>query len=188
MDKKSKYTPEYVKNLKVFTPIFLCNFEDNIYDIIFKSICLKDNNNKVLLKVENNNFISIKDIPKDEIKKIKDSEKKGIENSLRMIKYHLNLSQLPNNLKLEYNFKIGNQDVKDFLLIENFYCNNQLLETQKIELKFCGKNSSNKTEYQIAINKYKNLIKNNPNIKGDTFIFVEKKLVIHNKFWLIFSE
>ena len=185
---KNKVTPEYVNNLKVFTPTFLCNFEDNIYDIIFKTICLKDNNNKVILKVENNNFISIKDIPKDEIKKIKDSEKKGIENSLRMIKYHLNLSKLPNNLKLEYNFKVGNQEVKDFLLIEHFFCNNQLLETPKFELKCCGKNSSNKTEYPIDINKYKNLIKNNPNIQGDTFIFVEKKLVIHNKFRLIFSE
>ena len=83
---------------------------------------------------------------------------------------------------------VGIQDVKDFYFIEKYYCNNQLIETKDIDLKFCGKNSSNIIEFQFNIDNFKNLLKSNPNIKGDTFIFVEKKLIIHNKFWLYFSE
>ena len=100
MNKENSISPEYVKNLKVFSPIFLCNFEDNIYDIIFKKIFIKDSNNKVIFKIKNNNLVSIKNIPLDTIKKIKDLEKKNIENSVRMMKYHINLSKLPNNVKL----------------------------------------------------------------------------------------
>ena len=188
MEKKSNVTLEYVKNLKEFTPSFLCNFEDNKYDIIFKEICIKDINNKEVLKVKNNNFVSTKDIPTDEIKKIKELEQHSIENSLRMMKYHLNLSKLPNQLKLQYQFMIGQEEVKDFYFLEKYYCNNQLKEEKDIDLKSCSANSLNKIEFFIDIDKFKNLLKNDPNIKGETFIFVEKKLVIHNKFCIHFSE
>ena len=193
MDKKSNITQEYVKNLKIFTPSFLCNFEDNIYDIIFSKISIKEDNNnnngnnKVVLQIKNNNFIPIKDIPRKELEKIKELEQQGIENSLRMMKYHMNLSKLPNNLILKYEFKVG-QLVKDFCFIEKFYLNNQLIEVRNIDLNVCSKDSTNAISFGIDIGKYKNKLKNNPNIKGDTFIFVEKKLVIHNKFWLYFSE
>ena len=188
MDIKRNVTLEYVKDLQKFTPSFLCNFEDNKYDIIFKEICLKDNNNKVILKVENNNFISTKEIPFDEIKKIKELEQHGIENSPRMIKYHINLGKLPNYLKILYKFKVGQEEVKDLFFLEKFYCNNKLIQTNDIEFKVCAPNSLNKIEFQIDIDKFKKSLKNDPNIKGDTFIFVEKKLVIHNKFCIHFSE
>ena len=189
----SEITPEVVRNYKEFTPKFLCGLSANVYNIKFKRFKVRDiETDFVLFDVsdeseenqdQENKVIS--DEMKDEnLKKIEDED---IYKSPRMIRYHLGPDFLDlKNLGSSLTFSVGDQPVKDFLMIERHYFNEILVKSFEFKFDFCIPNSVNTWEYiytvpEIEPKVKKQMIDEPWHTRSDSFYFVQNKLIIHNK-------
>ena len=110
---------EYVKSLTSFTDSFLCDLEDNIYNIKFTKLSIKSisyNNPKKQETILELN-INSDDIDENIIKKSK--EIKDIYKNPRMIRYHLRKDILDNDLKLTFEYKNDSKTGLMLRMIEN---------------------------------------------------------------------
>ena len=189
----SEITPEVVRNYKEFTPKFLCGLSANVYNIKFKRFKVRDIETDFVLfdvsdESEENQDQENKDIPdemKDEnLKKIEDED---IYKSPRMIRYHLGPDFLDlKNLGSSLTFSVGDQPVKDFLMIERHYFNEKLVKSFEFKFDFCIPNSVNTWEYiytvpEIEPKVKKQMIDQPWHTRSDSFYFVQNKLIMHNK-------
>ena len=189
----SEITPEVVRNYKEFTPKFLCGLSANVYNIKFKRFKVRDIETDFVLfdvsdESEENQDQENKDIPdemKDEnLKKIEDED---IYKSPRMIRYHLGPDFLDlKNLGSSLTFSVGDQPVKDFLMIERHYFNEILIKSFEFKFDFCIPNSVNTWEYiytvpEIEPKLKKQMIDEPWHTRSDSFYFVQNKLIMHNK-------
>ncbi len=189
----SEITPEVVRNYKEFTPKFLCGLSANVYNIKFKRFKVRDIETDFVLfdvsdESEENQDQENKDIPdemKDEnLKKIEDED---IYKSPRMIRYHLGPDFLDlKNLGSSLTFSVGNQPVKDFLMIERHYFNEILIKSFEFKFDFCIPNSVNTWESIYTIPEIdpklkKQMIDEPWHTRSDSFYFVQNKLIMHNK-------
>ena len=189
----SEITPEVVRNYKEFTPKFLCGLSANVYNIKFKRFKVRDIETDFVLfdvsdESEENQDQENKDIPdemKDEnLKKIEDED---IYKSPRMIRYHLGPDFLDlKNLGSSLTFSVGDQPVKDFLMIERHYFNEILVKSFEFKFDFCIPNSVNTWEYiytvpEIEPKVKKQMIDEPWHTRSDSFYFVQNKLIMHNK-------
>ncbi len=189
----SEITPEVVRNYKEFTPKFLCGLSANVYNIKFKRFKVRDIETDFVLfdvsdESEENQDQENKDIPdemKDEnLKKIEDED---IYKSPRMIRYHLGPDFLDlKNLGSSLTFSVGDQPVKDFLMIERHYFNEKLVKSFEFKFDFCIPNSVNTWEYiytvpEIEPKVKKQMIDEPWHTRSDSFYFVQNKLIMHNK-------
>ena len=189
----SEITPEVVRNYKGFTPKFLCGLSANVYNIKFKRFKVRDIETDFVLfdvsdESEENQDQENKDIPdemKDEnLKKIEDED---IYKSPRMIRYHLGPDFLDlKNLGSSLTFSVGDQPVKDFLMIERHYFNEILVKSFEFKFDFCIPNSVNTWEYiytvpEIEPKVKKQMIDEPWHTRSDSFYFVGNKLIMHNK-------
>ena len=189
----SEITPEVVRNYKGFTPKFLCGLSANVYNIKFKRFKVRDIETDFVLfdvsdESEENQDQENKDIPdemKDEnLKKIEDED---IYKSPRMIRYHLGPDFLDlKNLGSSLTFSVGDQPVKDFLMIERHYFNEILVKSFEFKFDFCIPNSVNTWEYiytvpEIEPKVKKQMIDEPWHTRSDSFYFVQNKLIMHNK-------
>ena len=189
----SEITPEVVRNYKEFTPKFLCGLSANVYNIKFKRFKVRDIETDFVLfdvsdESEENQDQENKDIPdemKDEnLKKIEDED---IYKSPRMIRYHLGPDFLDlKNLGSSLTFSVGDQPVKDFLMIERHYFNEILIKSFEFKFDFCIPNSVNTWEYiytvpEIEPKVKKQMIDEPWHTRSDSFYFVQNKLIMHNK-------
>ena len=189
----SEITPEVVRNYKEFTPKFLCGLSANVYNIKFKRFKVRDIETDFVLfdvsdESEENQDQENKDIPdemKDEnLKKIEDED---IYKSPRMIRYHLGPDFLDlKNLGSSLTFSVGDQPVKDFLMIERHYFNEILVKSFEFKFDFCIPNSVNTWEYiytvpEIEPKVKKQMIDQPWHTRSDSFYFVQNKLIMHNK-------
>ena len=182
---------EYVKSLTSFTDSFLCDLEDNIYNIKFTKLSIKSisyNNPKKQETILELN-INSDDIDENIIKKSK--EIKDIYKNPRMIRYHLRKDILDNDLKLTFEYKNDSKTGLMLRMIENHYYNNKQINQLNHYLGFCMPNSKNSQDiiYKLHSYKYEELIKTREpiEIKTDTFFFAGDKLIIHNKTLFYFS-
>ena len=165
------YTPEYIKNLNNYTDNFLCSTKDNLYNIRFIQFTVRDlDSNYTLFEVfEEENF--------DE----------DLENTEYPMKYHLGPDFLDfNNIGTITKFSVGNQPVRNLLVIERHYFRKKLVKSFEFKFDFCIPNSINNWETIYNIPELDNDIKqdmiNNPwETKSDSFYFVENKLIMHHK-------
>ena len=189
----SEITPEVVRNYKEFTPKFLCGLSANVYNIKFKRFKVRDIETDFVLfdvsdESEENQDQENKDIPdemKDEnLKKIEDED---IYKSPRMIRYHLGPDFLDlKNLGSSLTFSVGDQPVKDFLMIERHYFNEILIKSFEFKFDFCIPNSVNTWEYIYTVPEIdpklkKQMIDEPWHTRSDSFYFVQNKLIMHNK-------
>ena len=189
----SEITPDVVRNYKEFTPKFLCGLSANVYNIKFKRFKVRDIETDFVLfdvsdESEENQDQENKDIPdemKDEnLKKIEDED---IYKSPRMIRYHLGPDFLDlKNLGSSLTFSVGDQPVKDFLMIERHYFNEILVKSFEFKFDFCIPNSVNTWEYiytvpEIEPKVKKQMIDQPWHTRSDSFYFVQNKLIMHNK-------
>ena len=189
----SEITPEVVRNYKEFTPKFLCGLSANVYNIKFKRFKVRDIETDFVLfdvsdESEENQDQENKDIPdemKDEnLKKIEDED---IYKSPRMIRYHLGPDFLDlKNLGSSLTFSVGDQPVKDFLMIERHYFNEILVKSFEFKFDFCIPNSVNTWESIYTIPEIdpklkKQMIDEPWHTRSDSFYFVQNKLIMHNK-------
>ena len=124
---------------------------------------------------------------KEEMEKIKAQEDEDIYKSPRMIRYHLGPDFLDlKNLGSSLTFSVGNQPVKDFLMIERHYFNEILIKSFEFKFDFCIPNSVNTWESIYTIPEIdpevkKKMIAEPWHTRSDSFYFVQNKLIMHNK-------
>ena len=124
---------------------------------------------------------------KNQKEKIKAQEDEDIYKSPRMIRYHLGPDFLDlKNLGSSLTFSVGNQPVKDFLMIERHYFNEILVKSFEFKFDFCIPNSVNTWEYiytvpEIEPKVKKQMIDEPWHTRSDSFYFVQNKLIMHNK-------
>ena len=188
----SQITPEIVREYKEFTPKFLCGLDANTYNIKFKKFKMRDlESDFVLFEVsddspdDSNNSIEKKE--EEEKKETINYEDEDILTSPRSIRYHLGPDFLElKDLGSSLTFSVGNQAVKDFLIIERHYFRDKLIKSFEFKFDFCIPNSVNTWEYiytipEIDPNIKKDMINQPWNTRSDSFYFVGDKLIMHNK-------
>ena len=185
-------TPDYVKSLHSFTDSFLCDLDDNIYNIYFTKLVFKqmqnnqNNKEKILFELKSD-YNNINEEIKQKAKEIKD-----IYKNPRMIRYHLDKEILDFNLKLTLEYKNESQKPVSLKMIENHYHNNKLIWQFFNDFGFCIPNSNNWKDiiYKFNSHEFEELSKSKSTfeIKTDTFFFANNKLIIHNKTLFYFSK
>ena len=181
-------TPEIVREYKEFTPKFLCPISANIYKIKFKRFKVRDlDTDFVLFDVSDDSPDSENENNNNEEENNIEIEEEDILKSPRTIRYHLGPDFLDlKNLGSSLTFSVGNEPVKDFLIIERHYFNDLLIKSFEFKFDFCIPNSTNTWEYIYNIPDIDNDIKRQMieqpwNTRSDSFYFVGDKLIIHNK-------
>jgi hypothetical protein len=181
-------TPEIVREYKEFTPKFLCPISANIYKIKFKRFKVRDlDTDFVLFDVSDDSPDSDTENNNNEEENNIEIEEEDILKSPRTIRYHLGPDFLDlKNLGSSLTFSVGNEAVKDFLIIERHYFNDLLIKSFEFKFDFCIPNSTNTWEYIYNIPDIDNDIKKQMieqpwNTRSDSFYFVGDKLIIHNK-------
>mmetsp|Transcript_20905 Transcript_20905/g.21695 ORF Transcript_20905/g.21695 Transcript_20905/m.21695 type:complete len:190 (+) Transcript_20905:12-581(+) len=173
---------ETVRNYNNYTDSFLCKLSDNTYDIRFVNFRVRDLDSGFVL-------FEIKDECSDghEESNMSNKELDNIEDSLRVIKYHLGPDFLDlKNIGTMLKFSVGAKPVKDFLLIERHYFKDKLVKSFEFKFDFCMPNSINEWETLYEIPELEPEIKQQMidfpwETRSDSFYFVEGKLIIHNK-------
>ena len=184
----AEITPEIVREFKEFTPKFLCTRDANTYKIKFKRFKLRDlDTDFVLFDVSDDSPDGENDIDNNENTEENNKIDEDIFKSPRTIRYHLGPDFLDlKNLGSSLTFSVGNNPVKDFLIIERHYFNDILIKSFEFKFDFCIPNSVNSWEYIYTIpdidpNLKKEMIEQPWNTRSDSFYFVGEKLIIHNK-------
>ena len=187
----SEITPDIVREYKEFTPKFLCGLDANTYNIKFKKFKMRDlESDFVLFEVSDDSpdDSNNSDEKKEEEKKEKiNYEDEDIFTSPRSIRYHLGPDFLElKDLGSSLTFSVGNQPVKDFLIIERHYFKDLLIKSFEFKFDFCIPNSVNTWEYiytipEIDSETKKEMINDPWNTRSDSFYFVGDKLIMHNK-------
>ena len=182
-------TPEIVREYKEFTPKFLCGLDANTYNIKFKKFKMRDlESDFVLFEVSDDSPDDINTEKKEEEKKEdKNFQDEDIYTSPRTIRYHLGPDFLElKDLGSSLTFSVGNQPVKDFLIIERHYFKDLLIKSFEFKFDFCIPNSINTWEYIYTIPEIDpkvkvEMIEQPWETKSDSFYFVGEKLIMHNK-------
>ena len=192
MSKNIEITPDYVKSLHSFTDSFLCDLDDNIYNIYFTKLVFKqmqnnqNNKEKILFELKSD-YNNINEEIKQKAKEIKD-----IYKNPRMIRYHLDKELLDFNLKLTLEYKNESQKPSSLKMVENHYHNSKLIWQFFNDFGFCIPNSDNSKDiiYKFNSHEFEELSKSKSSfeIKTDTFFFANDKLIIHNKTLFYFSK
>ena len=182
-------TPEIVREYKEFTPKFLCGLDANTYNIKFKKFKMRDlESDFVLFEVSDDSPDDINTEKKEEEKKEdKNFQDEDILTSPRTIRYHLGPDFLElKDLGSSLTFSVGNQPVKDFLIIERHYFKDLLIKSFEFKFDFCIPNSVNTWEYIYTVPeiepKLKQQMIDEPwHTRSDSFYFVGNNLIMHNK-------
>jgi len=172
----TQHTLEEIQQIKGYTDKFYCKISDNTFNIKFVNFRVRDlDSGFVLFEVKDE---SDDDAPQDT---------EEIDDSLRIIKYHLgpeflDLKTIGTLLK----FSVGPKPVKDFVLIEKHYFKEKLIKTFEFKFDFCMPNSVNEWETLYEIPELEPELKQQMidypwETRSDSFYFVEGKLIIHNK-------
>ena len=187
----SEITPDIVREYKEFTPKFLCGLDANTYNIKFKKFKMRDlESDFVLFEVSDDSpdDSNNSEEKKEEEKKEKiNYEDEDIFTSPRSIRYHLGPDFLElKDLGSSLTFSVGNQPVKDFLIIERHYFKDLLIKSFEFKFDFCIPNSVNTWEYIYTIPDIdpqvkKDMISEAWTTRSDSFYFVGDKLIMHNK-------
>ena len=187
----SEITPDIVREYKEFTPKFLCGLDANTYNIKFKKFKMRDlESDFVLFEVSDDSpdDLNNSNEKKEEEKKEKiNYEDEDIFTSPRSIRYHLGPDFLElKDLGSSLTFSVGNQPVKDFLIIERHYFKDLLIKSFEFKFDFCIPNSVNTWEYIYTIPDIdpqvkKEMIAEPWTTRSDSFYFVGDKLIMHNK-------
>lgn len=83
-------------------------------------------------------------------------------------------------------FSVGGQAIKEFRMIERHFFRNKMLKSFDFDFGFCIPDSKNSVEHIYDFPKLdpetvRQMVANPFETKSDSFYFVDKKLVMHNK-------
>ncbi len=164
-------TIEHIKNMKKQTDSFLVSLDDNIYGIRFKGFKIRDVESGEVF----HEFVA-EDIYQLDYFADHELEYLFPHNLLRA-------KNIGSNLTLV----VGDNLVKDLTLIERHYINDSLVAHYEFNFPIFMPNSENNIEFMYPVPKLseesrKSLEEGDDIVaKSDTFIFVDKKLIIHRR-------
>uniref|UniRef100_A0A0N4Z233 GMP_PDE_delta domain-containing protein n=1 Tax=Parastrongyloides trichosuri TaxID=131310 RepID=A0A0N4Z233_PARTI len=191
---KEIITADDVLSLESITSDYLCNSEDNIYDIEFTKFRIRDMDTDQILfeiaKPTEDDLISCSD---GETSPQSPEFVKDIEDEIsarppsRFVRYQFS----PNFLVLKHvgatiEFTVGDKPVKHFRMIERHFFKNRLLKSFDFDFGFCIPNSKNTCEHiyhfpKLSDEIIEEMIANPYETRSDSFYFVDNQLVMHNK-------
>jgi hypothetical protein len=172
------FNPDKARKLTKYTDKFMCNLSDNTYKIKFLLFKVRDlESNQVLFEVASD---TNDEETEQTTETVEDDEK-------RIIKYHLgpeflDLTSLGSTLR----FSVGENQVKNFLMIEKHYFKNKLMKSFEFKFDYCIPHSTNEWESMYTIpeltdQEKEEMIAAPWETKSDSFYFVGEKLVMHHK-------
>ena len=177
--RKDVIQPEDVLQLKGITENYLCPADANVYNIDFVKFKIRDIDSGATL-------FEIAKPPSDTVI---EEDGKPDENGSggRFVRYCFT----PEFLKLKsvgatVEFTIGPQPVHEFRMIERHYFRDRLLKTFDFDFGFCMPNSRNTCEHiyefpDLEADLRRRMVDEPFETRSDSFYFVNKKLVMHNK-------
>lgn len=172
-------TPEDVMKLTKPTDGFLCPLSANTYGIEFLKFTITDYHEKKII------FEVGKDIPATSDVSI-DFSAVG-EDMYRKIRYNFSedVLRLP-NIETSLLFQVGQQECKDFRMIERHYFKGKLVKSFDFKFGFCIPGSTNNWDAlynlpSMSESLINEMIANPYETKSDSFYFVGGKLIMHNK-------
>lgn len=195
-DEDAGISPEDVLSLGRITESYLCSPEANIYDIDFTKFRIRDMETKTVLfeiaKPPNaDDSLESREDPDPNQKEDQgtndDDDNSSQETGGRFVRYCFT----PEFLKLQtigatVEFTVGSEPVNNFRMIERHFFRGQLLKTFDFDFGFCIPNSRNTCEHIYDFPKLdpdviKQMVEKPFETRSDSFYFVNKKLIMHNK-------
>ncbi|XP_069002255.1 protein unc-119 homolog A-like isoform X2 [Embiotoca jacksoni] len=167
-------TPEDVLGLQKITENYLCNPDENIYNIDFTRFKIRDmETGTVLFEIT---------------KPPSAGEKRDIDpNAGRFVRYQftpafLRLRQVGATVE----FTVGDMPIENFRMIERHYFREKLLKSFDFEFGFCMPSSKNTCEHiyefpPLSEDMIREMVLHPYETQSDSFYFVDNKLVMHNK-------
>ena len=174
MEDAVKFTVEEAKLLTKPCTKFHWTPADNTYGIEFGDFRLRDHDAGITL-VELT------------AEQRKEGEKQMEEEDDWIVKYDLGPDFLDlGTIGMEVQFKVGEEPVKNLLLIEKHYFKDELLKAYEFEFGFWIPNSTNTWENIYELPELDDetkldIITNPYETKSDSFFFIEDQLVIHQR-------
>uniref|UniRef100_A0A0K0G0C3 Protein unc-119 homolog (inferred by orthology to a D. melanogaster protein) n=1 Tax=Strongyloides venezuelensis TaxID=75913 RepID=A0A0K0G0C3_STRVS len=197
---KDVITAEDVLSLQNITTDYLCDSQDNKYDIEFTKFKIRDmDTDQVLFEIakpsddeilqsseEDDDDNDVRTDQNPEITKTVDDEVTS-RTSSRFVRYQFS----PNFLVLKrvgatIEFTVGDKPVKNFRMIERHYFKDKLLKSFDFDFGFCIPNSKNTCEHiyhfpKLSDQMIEEMIANPYETRSDSFYFVDNQLIMHNK-------
>jgi len=184
-------TPEYVLGLTAPTDSFLCALSANVHGFDFLEFEIQDYDT-------GERFFRIQKDPTDEASANAgfDATELSLETEalLRTVRYAFPRRVLRSRaIRTALTFSVGDLPANDFRLVERHYFENELLRSYDFTFGFCVPNSTNGWEAIYPLPDCLRLDANGENVlerrmidapfetKSDSFYFVGKNLVMHNK-------
>ena len=164
-------TLEGVRSMSCPSDKFFVKLDDNLYGIRFKGFKIRD--------VDTGEVFH--DFTAEDIYQLD----YFADNELEYIFPHILLRA--KNIGSNLTLVVGDQLVKDLNLIERHYINDKLVANYEFHFPIFMPNSENNIEFMYPVPKLsdetRKELDNGENIyaKSDTFIFVDKKLIIHRR-------
>ena len=181
----SPFTFEQAVGLAQPTKDFKCKLKDNIFALQFLHYEVKDMETKQLFYQHHqeplpNEELLINDDDYDE-------ETLKIFDGMRMITYTFSKNFLSTKaISSALRFKVGEMPVKDMCIVDHFFFKGKLIKSFKFNFPFCAPNSTNEWEYvydfpNLTDEVKAQMVAQPGETKSETFFFVDKKIVLHNK-------
>eukprot|EP00823_Brevimastigomonas_motovehiculus_P006600 TRINITY_DN5491_c0_g1_i1.p1 TRINITY_DN5491_c0_g1~~TRINITY_DN5491_c0_g1_i1.p1 ORF type:complete len:245 (+),score=37.98 TRINITY_DN5491_c0_g1_i1:153-887(+) len=165
---------------------FLCKLTDNVYGIEFLAFKIRDMESKKtvfeIAREENDSSQQSQSFPED-----------FDFDSLRTIHYTFPLNFLKlKTVGTSLKFKVGDNEVKEFRMIERHYFKSTLIQSYDFTFPFCIPNSTNEWEVIYDMPKLDSkiladIVANPKMTMSDSYYFVEGKLIQHNKAYYTYS-
>lgn len=179
MSRYEKVTPDDVKGLQKPTDGFLCPLSANIYGIDFLQFTISDYDSKKTI------FEVGRDNPAPQDMSL-DFSLTG-EDIYRKIRYDFSedVLRLP-FIQTSLVFKVGDNEVKEFRMIERHYFRNKLVKSFDFDFGFCIPGSVNTWDAVYSLpalpeDLMSDMISNPFETQSDSFYFVGNELIMHNK-------
>ena len=181
----STLTLDGAKSLEHEPAGFLCKLNANKYALQFLQFKLKNpDNNKVFVDTEFEEHANEELLIEDE--KYPPEVLKTFD-EMRYVRYAFAQSFLKaKNLSCFLKFKVGDQAVKNLVLIENHYFKGKRIAMYEFKLPFCSPNSKNQVEYvyevpQLEDSIVQEILTKKLSTHSDTFFFADGEIIMHNK-------
>ncbi|XP_005987210.1 protein unc-119 homolog B [Latimeria chalumnae] len=173
-------TPEQVLRLTRVTENYLCNPEDNIYNIDFTRFKIRDLETGTVL-------FEIAKPPASEQDDDDDENGEVDASAGRFVRYQFTPAFLRlRTVGATVEFTVGDKPVNNFRMIERHYFRDRLLKNFDFDFGFCIPNSRNTCEHiyefpQLSEDVIKLMVEHPYETRSDSFYFVDNKLIMHNK-------
>lgn len=167
------------------TTEFKCRLKDNRFALQFLRFEVKDAHSKEVFYVHQQEVLPNAEmlINDDDY----DAETLRLFDGMRNITYNFSRRFLSAKaISSTLVFKVGDLPVKDMTIVDHFFFKGKLVKSFKFTFPFCAPNATNEWEYvyefpQLSEEVRAQMVAEPGETKSETFFFVDKQIVLHNK-------